>query len=67
MTTKKVGQIASARALKQIAPTAMTATSRAERIASTSAPPGIWQASATSPPAVNTSPMSNCVQAFAVR
>ena len=28
---------------------------------------GIWQASATSPPAVNTSPMSNCVQAFAVR
>jgi len=28
------------------------------RIASTSAPPGIWQASATSPPAVNTSPMS---------
>ena len=36
------------------------ATSRAERTASTSAPPGIWQAKATSPPVVRTSPISNC-------
>ena len=35
---------------------------RAERAASTSAPPGNWQASATSPPAVRTRPMSNCAQ-----
>ena len=43
-----------------IAATASAATSRAERTASTSAPPGIWQAKATSPPAVRTSPISNC-------
>jgi len=67
MTTKNVGQIASASALKQIAATASTATSRAERTASTNAPPGIWQASATSPPVVKISPISNWVQACAVR
>ena len=67
MTTKNVGQIASASALRQIAATASMATSRAERMASTSAPPGIWHASATSPPVVKTSPMSSCVQACAVR
>ena len=67
MTTTNVGQIASASALTQIAATAIIATGRAERTASTSAPPGIWQASATSPPAVNTNPISNCVQACAVR
>ena len=60
MTTVKFGQIASASALRQIAATASAATSRAERTASTSAPPGIWQAKATSPPAVRTSPISNC-------
>ena len=67
MTTKNVGQIASASALKQIAATASTATSRAERTASTNAPPGIWQASATSPPVVKISPISNWVQACPVR
>ena len=67
MTTRKVGQIASASALKQIAATASMATSRAERTASTSTPPGIWKASATSPPVVKISPISNWVQAFAVR
>ena len=60
MTTAKLGQSASASALRQIATTASPATSRAERTASTNAPPGIWQASATSPPAVRTKPISNC-------
>jgi hypothetical protein len=41
ITTGNVGQIASASALTQIAPTASAATNRAERTASTSAPPGI--------------------------
>ena len=41
MTTAKLGQIASASALRQIATTASPATSRAERTASTNAPPGI--------------------------
>ena len=60
MTTEKIGQSASASALRQMATTASVATSRAERMASTSAPPGIWAASATSPPAVRTRPISNC-------
>jgi hypothetical protein len=66
-TTGKIGHIDKMNALAPMVTMASAATSRSERAASTSAPPGIWPASATSPAIVSTRPMSNCVQCCAVR
>jgi len=67
ITIRNTGHSAVTNALMQIAATARPATQRAERTASTSAPPGIWPTSATRPPAVSTRPISTWVQEFAVR
>jgi hypothetical protein len=63
-TTEKTGQAPIKNAL---ATTAKAASTRSERAASTSAPPGICPARAIKPPAVSTSPMSPCVHFSAVK
>ena len=66
-TTGKIGHTAMASALTQIATTATPMAMRAERTASTSAPPGIWPANEIRPPAVRMRPMSICVHDCVVK
>src|SRR5215211_1883081 len=67
ITTGKIGHTASASALAPIMEMARPATSRSDRAASTSAPPGIWPARATRLPVVRTRPMSSWVHRSDVR
>ena len=62
-----MGHAASAMALALIAITPHAATSRSERAASTTAPPGIWPARPIRLPTVSTNPISTWVQACVVK
>ena len=66
-TTGKTGQSAIIAALAAMIATDSPATSRFERTASTSAPPGTCPNSETRPPMVRTRPISACVQRWVVK